>query len=113
MNILSAKYITRDSLAAIAITENEGAVLVTPENNPKLWARLSDVQAYAPPVESNDEKQAKKTVLLAAIDAASTRAIRELVLDQAGIVSLTTAERAAARDRLKQENDKANSERAK
>jgi len=78
------------------------------------WRALGNLPAaYVPPPETAEERQANKNAALKLIDAASTRVIRELVLDQAGIVSLTAAERAAARDRLKQENDKANSERAK
>ena len=107
----------------------EGGVVLTPSGpslplslDPKnrdvaeylRWLALGNLPAaYVAPPETAEDKQAKKNAALALIDAASTRAIRELVLDQAGVVSLTPPERAAARDRLKQENDKANSERAK
>jgi len=78
------------------------------------WRALGNLPAaYVAPPETNEARQAKKDATLKLIDAASTRAIRELVLDQAGVISLTDIERAASRDRLKRENDKANSERAK
>jgi len=78
------------------------------------WRALGNLPAaYVPPPETDEARQAKKDATLKLIDAASTRAIRELVLDQAGVISLTDIERAASRDRLKRENDKANSERAK
>lgn len=63
--------------------------------------------AYVAPPETPEQLEAKKLKALESIDKDSTRAIRELVLDQAGVISLNASERAAVRDRLKQENDKA------
>jgi len=78
------------------------------------WRALGNLPAsYVAPAETDDEKQAKKNVVLAAIDNNSVRSLRELVLDLAGIIALSGAQRIAARTRLKTENDKADLERAK
>jgi len=78
------------------------------------WRALGNSLApYVAPPETDDEKQAKKNVVLAAIDNNSVRSLRELVLDLAGIIALSGAQRIAARTRLKTENDKADLERAK
>ena len=72
------------------------------------WRAKGNIPAaYVEPPETTEQLEAKKLEALEIIDKASTRAIRELVLDQAGILNLTGPERAAAADRLKKENDKA------
>lgn len=72
------------------------------------WRAKGNIPAaYVEPPKTTEQLEAKKLEALEIIDKASTRAIRELVLDQAGILNLTGSERAAAAGRLKEENDKA------
>jgi len=78
------------------------------------WRAKGNIPAaYVEPPETTEQLEAKKLEALEIIDKASTRAIRELVLDQAGILNLTGPERAAAADRLKKENDKATAIRSR
>lgn len=47
--ILSAAYANAEHTAAVIQTQEAGAVLVSAQDTPQLWASLSGVQPYAPP----------------------------------------------------------------
>ena len=48
--ILSAAFANAEHTAAVIQTQEAGAVLVSEQDTPALWAQLAQVQPYAPPV---------------------------------------------------------------
>jgi hypothetical protein len=74
------------------------------------WQALGNTPA--PYVEPEEIRQSRIRAQLAEFDAKSTRALRELLLDQAGVKNLPGPQRVAARQRLRADDDAAEALRA-
>jgi hypothetical protein len=77
-----------------------------------LMTDLEIAAHLAPPPETAELRRFRLQAQLDAADAKSVRALRELLLDQAGLKNLTGLQRAAARQRLRDEDDAADTLRA-
>ena len=81
--------------------------LVTGEVTEVPWTAEEIALSQQVPVESVEARQARVKRELADADAKSIQVLRELVLDQAGIKPLSAPQRAAARNKLKNDDDAA------
>lgn len=100
--------LTASGSAVIRIADNAG-IPADPHNRDYAeylaWQALGNTPA--PYVEPNEQRLSRIDAELALTDLRAARAIRELLLDQLNVKNLTGPQRAAARDRLKREDDAA------